>query len=145
MNFWDSSALVPLLVEQELTSKVIRFHKNNSKVVAWWGSSLECTTALSRLEREGKIGEPIVYRSLKLLDELRSSWIEIKPVEEILQIAKRLVRTHSLRSADSLQLAAAIVASQKKSPFLPMFCLDDRLCSAARREGFAVVDGSQLD
>jgi hypothetical protein len=45
-----------------------------------------------------------------------------------------------LRSADSLQLAAAITAADHNPSTLELVCLDDRLTAAARREGFTVTD-----
>jgi hypothetical protein len=38
-----------------------------------------------------------------------------------------------------LQLAAAIVASENRPSSLDFVCLDQRLGSAAEREGFAVI------
>jgi hypothetical protein len=54
--------------------------------------------------------------------------------------AERLLRVHALRSADSLQLAAAITAADHNPSTLELVCLDDRLTAAARREGFTVTD-----
>jgi uncharacterized protein len=45
---------------------------------------------------------------------------------------------HSLRAADALQLAAAIIASEARPASLQIVSLDDRLIDAARREGFTV-------
>jgi hypothetical protein len=44
-----------------------------------------------------------------------------------------------LRAADSLQLAAALVAADHNPSSLEMVYLDARLSSAARREGFTVI------
>ncbi len=51
----------------------------------------------------------------------------------------RLLRTHSLRAADALQLAAARAASEERPDTLPFVTLDERLALAAQREGFAVI------
>lgn len=48
--------------------------------------------------------------------------------------AWRLLRVHSLRAADALQLAAAIVAAEGHPASLEIVALDDRLTAAARRE-----------
>ena len=55
------------------------------------------------------------------------------------EAAKRLLRVHDLRAADSLHLAAAFVAAETRPSSLAFVCLDDRLRLAASREGFAVV------
>jgi predicted nucleic acid-binding protein len=54
--------------------------------------------------------------------------------------ARRLLRVHNLRAADSLQLAAALVASEGHPASLEIVSLDDRLIDAAQREGFTVLD-----
>lgn len=55
------------------------------------------------------------------------------------ETAKRLLRVHNLRAADSLQLAAAIVASEHQPSSLDFVCFDERLTAVAQREGFNVV------
>ena len=61
--------------------------------------------------------------------------------DPVRNIAQRLLRTHPLHSADSIQLAAAIVAAELEPASLEFVCLDDRLSEAAMREGFRVVKG----
>jgi hypothetical protein len=39
-----------------------------------------------------------------------------------------------------LQLATAYLAAEQRPPSLEMITLDDRLASAAKKEGFAVID-----
>lgn len=54
------------------------------------------------------------------------------------------VRTHAtrlLRAADTLQLAAAVIASNFEPPSLQFVSLDERLSDAAEREGFTVLSG----
>jgi hypothetical protein len=48
------------------------------------------------------------------------------------------LRVHPLRGADSLQLAAAVIASEGLPASLNIVTLDERLAGAARREGFIV-------
>jgi hypothetical protein len=52
----------------------------------------------------------------------------------------RLLRVHPLRAADSLQLAAAVVASEGDPGELPFVCLDEKLAQAASREGFVCLE-----
>jgi hypothetical protein len=47
---------------------------------------------------------------------------------------------HPLRAADALQLAAAFAGAEGRPASLELIALDDRLCVAARKEGFAVVE-----
>jgi predicted nucleic acid-binding protein len=54
-------------------------------------------------------------------------------------VALRLLRVHALRAADSLQLAAAIVAAEHEPSALEFVSLDERLNEAASREGFRIL------
>jgi hypothetical protein len=74
--------------------------------------------------------------------ELADTWDEIVPTDAVRRTAERLLRAHPLRAADSLQLAAALIAADHDPTSLEIVCLDDRLSTAARREGFSVLSGS---
>jgi uncharacterized protein len=50
-----------------------------------------------------------------------------------------LLSVHDLPAADALQLAAALVVTQERPQLLSFACLDGRLLSAARKEGFEVL------
>jgi hypothetical protein len=56
--------------------------------------------------------------------------------------ALRILAVHPLRSADALQLAAALVYCSEQPREEPFVCLDDRLRQAARTEGFILVPES---
>ena len=48
MRFWDSSALVPLCVDEPRTSRVRGLLDEDPGMVVWWGSIVECWSAPSR-------------------------------------------------------------------------------------------------
>lgn len=139
MKFWDSSAIVPLLAEEAATSWVLGLYREDPLLFAWWGTDVECVSALARLERKGAMSSTAITDALGRLRALKSSWQEVQPGEAVREIAVRLLRVHDLRAADSLQLAAAIIASEHRPPSLEFVCLDERLMAAARREGFAIL------
>jgi predicted nucleic acid-binding protein len=144
VKFWDSSALVPLLVEEEVTVQIRDLFLSEPGMIAWWGAPVECVSAVSRLEREGHLSPQEATKALERLDALALLWHRIEPVDAVLETARRLLRVHSLRAADSLQLAAAFLASEGRPSTLQFVCLDDRLGIAAQREGFPVRDRSGL-
>lgn len=139
MKFWDSSAVVPLLVQESSSKALLNLLKKDSDMIVWWGSEAECVSALARLEREDALSPAAMTTALSRLDQLVDSWIEIEAVPAVRETARRLLRVHPLRAADSLQLAAAFLASEGRPPTLELISLDDRLVSAAEREGFQLV------
>ena len=108
-------------------------------ILAWWGTRVECISAVARLEREQKLSGAGVAAALARLNTLAASWNEIQPVEELRETAGRFLRVHNLRAADALQLAAAFLASERRPPSLEFVSLDDRLSAAAEREGFILT------
>ncbi|MEO5510410.1 MAG: type II toxin-antitoxin system VapC family toxin [Longimicrobiales bacterium] len=135
MRFWDSSALVPLLLDQPSSARALELLAIDSEMIVWWGSPIECWSALHRLERERTLTAEDVDEAAARLSTLSSSWHEVAPVEEVRLQARRLLRRHSLRAADSMQLAAALVwAGLGEERELVTF--DERLKVAARLEGF---------
>jgi len=55
------------------------------------------------------------------------------------ETARRLLRTHALRVADALQIAAAILSSEGHPAALELVCFDKKLAEAAQREGFEII------
>ena len=104
----------------------------------WWGTPIECASALARREREGTLTAADVTSAIDRLRELTDRWSEILSSDSVRNLAQRILRTHSLRAADSLQLAAAIVAAEHTPRSLEFVCLDVQLAGAANREGFLV-------
>lgn len=138
MRFWDSSALVPLLVGESTSEAVLAEYERDPGIVVWWASEVECVSALSRLERDGSLHLDRLRLAMRRLDGLAQAWLEVSPGPRLRQLAIRLLRVHPLRSADAFQLAAATVAAEEQPPTLTLVTLDERLAGAAEREGFPV-------
>lgn len=85
----------------------------------WWATTVECASALARLRRDGILTDAEEAAATAHLESLRGGWYEMLP-------------------ADALQLAAALEWAGAPSGGA-MVTLDDRLASAAAREGFTVL------
>ena len=139
MTFWDTSALVPLLVDARVTRAIQALYETHRPIV-WWGTVVECGSAITRLEREGALTASQAAEAFGRLDAIRPAWVEVQPGDMVRDTARRMLRVHPLRAADALQLAAAWLASEQQPSSLPFVTLDDRLRDAAVREGFPRVD-----
>ncbi|MBR9990466.1 MAG: type II toxin-antitoxin system VapC family toxin [Gemmatimonadetes bacterium] len=138
MRFWDSSAIVPLLLRQPRTDAARSLLDEDDEMVVWWASQTECASKFARLRREQSLDVDDESRALRVLHELSESWHEVRPTEDVRALSLRLLRTHPLRSADALQLAAALSwAGRPQGEALVTY--DERLGRAARLEGFRVV------
>jgi predicted nucleic acid-binding protein len=139
VKFWDASAITPLLAEEPTRNHLLNLLEKDADILAWWGTPVEIASALARREREGLLTADEVTGALTAAHTLAESWHEIVPSESIRRTAERLLRAHPLRAADSLQLAAALIASDHDPMSLEFVCLDVRLARAAQREGFLVI------
>jgi len=140
MKYWDSSALVPLCVEETSSARMIRIYRSDPAVVTWWGSEIECVSALARLEREGAMTAAMVSSAMDRLAALRAAWHEVQPSRAVRDTAVRLLRMHPLRAPDAIQLSSAVIVADREPAALEFVSLDTRLASAAQREGFPLVE-----
>lgn len=140
MRYWDSSALVPLLLEESRTGALQELLSADREVVTWWGSRVECHSAVYRHVHAGRLDAAVAAAAEAVLAALAGRWLEIGGSEIVRETAERLLRGHPLRTGDALQLAGAIVASDFRPSTLEIVCCDHRLATAARREGFTVRD-----
>lgn len=140
MKFWDASAIVPLLIAERGSPSLRAMAADDPLMVVWWATQIECSSALARLEREGLLEGRNVTAGHKRLQQLAANWQEIDPSDELRETAARLLRVHPLRAGDALQLAAAFVAASGRPPSLDFVVLDERLATAAQKEGFSIVE-----
>lgn len=139
MIFWDSSAIVPLVVAESTTRRMLEHVSNDPDLLVWWGSYVECVSALARRERENLVDAKSLTEALARLKALSNSWNEVEASEAVRQTAVRFLRVHPLRGADALQLAAAFVGAGGQPQSLTMLTLDDGLAAAASKEGFVLL------
>lgn len=142
MKFWDASAVVPLLVFEDATPRMQLLARGDPDMLVWWGSQIECVSALARRQREDALNAAGIASASERLKRLADRWHEIEPSEIVRESATRFLRVHPLRAADALQLAAAFVAAEHRPPSLQFVTLDERLAEAARKEGFAITEGA---
>jgi len=51
VKFWDASPIAPLLVAEPTTRPLQALAGQDPDMLVWWGSQVECVSALTRLER----------------------------------------------------------------------------------------------
>jgi len=139
LRFWDASAIVPLLTAQAATDQAMRLWREDSSVVVWWATMIECASALGRLTRERKITREESSAAAQRLRSLAAAWSEIEPSNALREVAVRLVDCYPLRAADALQLAAAVFWHEQAGLAIPVVSFDDRLLAAARAEKLVTI------
>ena len=136
--FWDSSALIPLCV-QERTSNNVRALAKQFAPVVWLATTVEIHRAIARLHRSGKLHDDARQAALNRLSVLSRGWREVLPSDKLRAQAGVLLDTYSLRAADSLQLASAMIWCQLRTARQKFVSSDLRLCQAAAQAGFVII------
>jgi hypothetical protein len=139
VKFWDSSAIVPLHVDEPATERLRQLLRSDPNVVVWMLSSVEVLSAIARHRRRSKWADDLLHAARLEVLERWPQWSAVTHVEAVRRRAERLVAVHPLTAADALQLAAALVASGDRPDTLDFVTLDARLATAARIEGFRVI------
>ena len=139
MRFWDSSALVPLFLDEPRSSSVHALFEHDPRLMVWWASRVECTSAMARAARDGRLDMPSKELARERRAEMFDGADEIAPGEEVRARAERLLALHPLRAGDALQLGAAIIWARERTVGQALVSLDERLREAARKEGFSVL------
>jgi predicted nucleic acid-binding protein len=139
LRFWDTSALVPLLVTQPRSAEVERWRDDDPVAITWTLASVEIVSALQRLVRESLLSEPAAAEAELVAAEILAGTHVVTDVERVKPLAARLLRVHALRAADALQLGAALLWADGSPAGLVVHTFDLRLAAAAEREGFRAI------
>jgi predicted nucleic acid-binding protein len=142
MRFWDSSALVPLLIREPSSESMRSLLHKDRKVIASFITAVEVSSAVWRRLHNGKLDAAEYAAAEEQFATLSNNWWVEDELRRIIDLALDLLRRYPLRAGDAIQLASAIdVVHQrrKKLSFLPFVTLDGDLASAARAEGFPVL------
>jgi uncharacterized protein with PIN domain len=94
LRFWDSSALVPLVVAESASRICARWLAEDPEIAVWTMTPVEIVSALRRLGREGTLTDAqVVEREINVL-----SWMPrvhvVTDVERVKIAALALLRAH---------------------------------------------------
>jgi len=136
--FWDSSAVVPLVVKERQSQYCLELLSSDQEMLVWCLTKVEVVSALCRKLRDGALDQENFRRAKTRLQELLAHAHEVRAIDKVRARALRLLEVHPLRAADACQLAAALVATQEDPTRVAFLTFDKRLEEVAQREGFTV-------
>lgn len=139
MKFWDSSAIVPLIIEERHSKACRQLLRTDPTQLVFCFTRTEILSAIWRKHREGLLDVADVQAAEDRLDKLADRWTEVDSVTPVRDAAEKLLRVHPLRAADSLQLGACVAIFGTRRRDREFVVLDDLLAEAARQEGFKVI------
>jgi predicted nucleic acid-binding protein len=135
-TFFDTSAIVPLIIRQATTLTARQLAKHYPKPVVAWTAVIEVHSALARLTREGNLGNKGAQAARDRLNLLSQVWAEILMTSQLRESAIDLLAKYDLRAADAIQLASALVWCNGRPRRRAFITFDERLSAAAVEAGF---------
>jgi predicted nucleic acid-binding protein len=135
--YFDTSAVVPLLVEEPGTDISLRVFLQADTVATVRMTFAEAAAALARASRLGRLTADAHDEAL---GELESAWAQMDVLhvdDDLVRTAGALARTHALRGYDAVHCAAALRVTSTSTVALAG---DQHLLEAWQREGLQVLD-----
>jgi predicted nucleic acid-binding protein len=139
VRFWDASALVPLVVQEKGSALVKGWLREDADVILWGLTRLELASAVERRAREGLLKARERVQALDRVERIASDAHEVSDLAAVRVRGVALLARHPLRAADVAQLGAALLVADPDPSSLAMVVLDQRLATAAAREGLRVL------
>jgi len=91
MSYWDSSALLPLIVQEPASPVVRQVLEVRGMRTVWWASLVECHSALERRVRAGEMSFTDKRQAEQILRRLAAGGGEVQPVPLVRERAVRLL------------------------------------------------------
>ena len=142
MRFWDSSAIVPSLLDEPMTGAMLDLQRQDPSILAAFITPLEVMSAVWRRLHNSQLSIEQRANAESLFADLSANWSEVAEPERIVELARSLLTLYPLRAGDTIQLASAIAdvdEAEEHRSSLPFVTLDGDLASAAHDEGFPVL------
>jgi len=141
VRYWDASALVPLVAADAQTEAARGWLREDQTVVTWAWTRVEIVSAIERRSRDGQLTRAERRLALDRFDALADAWDEVTDILAVRARALPLLGRHPLGAADAAQLGAALLIRDELGTPPAFVCLDNRLATAAEREGLPIVPG----
>lgn len=138
MIYWDTSALIPLLLRSEEASLIVPLLAE---------SKIHCTSHFTQFEVQGVLRRLTLQKALSGpdLDQAQAQWADLRIQinfhsldEQVTLNGLRTQRLYGLKPYDSVQLGTAI-ALQAEERAITFATLDRQLSRIAKQEGFLVL------
>ena len=137
--YFDTSALIPLLVDEPGSERAARLWDVADHVVAVRLIYAEARAALAQATRLGRLAAADLASTIDALEGLYANLDLLEVDEHLVRRAGELAQHYALRGYDAVHLAAA---ERLRDDATVVVAGDHDLCTAAGTLGMAVADTS---
>ena len=137
MTYLDSSALIKLFVTERGSAFVQRLVARDLPIATAKIAYVEVYAGLSRKRRDGDLPDLPYARACREFEREWQAYVRVDLRDEIVWLARDLVRRHPLRGFDAIHLATALSLRERFREEVTLAAADERLLQASRAEGVA--------
>lgn len=133
--YFDTSALIPLIVEEPTTPVCQRLWNEASRVASVRLLYAEASAALARAHRMARLTTTQLDEAMEALEDIVEELDHVEVTDQLVRAAGSLARTHELRGYDAVHLGAGLNVADDDVVFVTG---DTNLAVAAQALGIAV-------
>jgi predicted nucleic acid-binding protein len=134
MNYLDTSALIKRFVAEKGSPRVERLVSHGGHVATAKIAYAEVYAGLARKHREGHLPGSQYALACRQFESDWQAYVRLDLQDEILVLARDLIRRHPLRGFDAIHLASALSLKAALGEDVTFAAADERLLRAARAE-----------
>jgi uncharacterized protein len=134
--YFDTSAVVPLLIQEPTTEQCIRLWDEASRVLTVRLTYPEARAALASAQRAGRLTRSQLTAAVAELENVLEQVDVIEVGADLARTAGELAQRHGLRGYDAVHLGATLAAADDD---LVLVTGDADLAAAAANAGLAVA------
>lgn len=134
--YFDTSAVVPLIIHEQSTARCTRLWDDASRIVSIRLLYPEARAALAKAQRMARITQTQLIAAVRELDSIVAEIDHVELTAELASTAGRLAQDRGLRGYDAVHLASALAVADED---LVLVTGDATLAAAGSAEGLAVA------
>ena len=137
MRFWDTSALIPLMIQEPRSEEIRSIARQDAQILTSAFTVVEVASALWRRRHNGELSISEHEAADRNFAALSTAWVEVPVTQDVIDASASVLTRHRLRAGDALQLGSARIAAGEAA--LTFVTLDENLAQAAQSEGFPAL------
>jgi len=134
---------VPLIVIEARSAACRRVLRDDNEIVAWMFTEAEILSAIHRTQPTKQHDDDPIAKAERRVERFLRSWELVVDATGVQREVRDVIRTHSLRAGDAMQLAAARLWARGYPKGRGFISADRLLARAAASDGFDVLDLSR--
>ena len=140
MIYLDTSALVKRFVSEKGSDSVREIASAGAPAATSKIGYAEVHAALARRRRDGSLSTRQYTKASRNFEEDWQTYVRVELRDEVLLLARDLIRRRPLRGFDAIHLASAMTLARELGEPMTFVAADARLLDAAKAEKLQVVN-----